>query len=223
MARPMHYSEDKVRRLSDVSSIRLPRSMSAQRADDHSARNFVDRLLHTLAQSANVAGSGTMMTDNDPGGAWQRNVKQRVLDLQANHPSMQVANARFALGAARRAALPGGAPPLCRASRGHAKLLECEDSVCDVSFGVTPQKPCKSAAKSPNFSGLVLFCIEADFCIQIRIFQHFSRTTRFAILCTAAISKIEENFRKLFRIFAKNSTKNRYFSTFFIEFCTDFD
>ena len=43
------------------------------------------------------------------------------------------------------------------------------------------------SAKSPNFRGLVLFCIEADLCIQIRIFQHFSRTTRFAILCTAPI------------------------------------
>ena len=58
------------------------------------------------------------------------------------------------------------------------------------------------SAKSPNFRGLVLFCIEADFCTQIRIFQHFSRTTRFAILCTAPISKFERNFVKLFRIFA---------------------
>ena len=33
---------------------------------------------------------------------------------------------------------------------------------------------------------LVLLCIEADFCIQIRILQHFSRSTRFAILRTAA-------------------------------------
>ena len=47
------------------------------------------------------------------------------------------------------------------------------------------------SGKSPNFRGLVLFCIEADFCTQIRIFQHFSRTTRFAILCTAPISKFE--------------------------------
>ena len=79
------------------------------------------------------------------------------------------------------------------------------------------------SAKSRNFRGLVLFCIEADFCTQIRILQHFSRTTRFAILCTAPISKFEQNFVKLFRIFAQNSAKNRYFSTFFIEFCTDFD
>ena len=51
----------------------------------------------------------------------------------------------------------------------------------------------------------------------------FSRATRFAILCTAPISKFEQMFVKLFRIFAQNSAKVRYFSTFFIEFCTDFD
>ena len=38
--------------------------------------------------------------------------------------------------------------------------------------------------KLKNFGGLVLFCIDADFCVQILILQHFSRTTRFAILCT---------------------------------------
>ena len=27
------------------------------------------------------------------------------------------------------------------------------------------------SAKSPNFKGLVLFCIEADFCTEIRILQ----------------------------------------------------
>ena len=74
------------------------------------------------------------------------------------------------------------------------------------------------SAKSPNFRGLVLFCIEADFCTQIRILQHFSRTTRFAILCTASISKFERSIVKLFRIFAPNSAKNRYCSTFFIFF-----
>ena len=54
------------------------------------------------------------------------------------------------------------------------------------------------SAISPNFTGLVLFCIEADFCTQIRILQHFSRTTRFAILCTAPISKFAKNFVKPF-------------------------
>ena len=71
------------------------------------------------------------------------------------------------------------------------------------------------SAKSPNFRGLVLFCIEADFCTQIRIFQHFSRTTRIAILCTAPISKFEQNFVKLLSDFCRKFCKNRDFSKFF--------
>ena len=52
----------------------------------------------------------------------------------------------------------------------------------------------------PNFERLVLFCIEAKFCNQILIGKHFSRSTRFAILCTAQISK----FRlKIVKFFAK--------------------
>ena len=76
------------------------------------------------------------------------------------------------------------------------------------------------SAKSPNFRGLVLFCIEADFCAQIRIFQHFltrrlkvsqqfSRTIRFAILCTAPISKFEQIVVKCFRNFVQISAKTR--------------
>ena len=38
----------------------------------------------------------------------------------------------------------------------------------------------------------------------------FSRTTRFAILCTDSISKFQENFVELFRIFAQNFGKNRF-------------
>ena len=34
---------------------------------------------------------------------------------------------------------------------------------------------------SRNFGGLVLLCIEADFCDQILILQHLSRTTKFYI------------------------------------------
>ena len=42
---------------------------------------------------------------------------------------------------------------------------------------------------SANFGGLVLGCIEADFCNQIFILQHFSRSTRLSFLCTAPNSK----------------------------------
>ena len=48
------------------------------------------------------------------------------------------------------------------------------------------------SAKSSNLIRLFLFCIEADFCDQILILQHFSRSTRFAILCTAQIPKIQQ-------------------------------
>ena len=50
----------------------------------------------------------------------------------------------------------------------------------------------------PNFGMLVLFCIEAEFCIQIRILQHFSRSTRFANLCTAPDSKFQSKIVQLF-------------------------
>ena len=60
-----------------------------------------------------------------------------------------------------------------------ADLVESFDTEFNTDF----------SAKSPNFRGLVLFCIEADFCIQIRILQHFSRSTRFKNLCTAPNSK----------------------------------
>ena len=42
---------------------------------------------------------------------------------------------------------------------------------------------------SANFGGLVLGCIEADFCVQILILQYFSRSTRFTLLRTAPYSK----------------------------------
>ena len=49
-----------------------------------------------------------------------------------------------------------------------------------------------------SFGGLVLGCINADFCVQILIFQHFSRSTGFAYLRTARNSnfflKICEDF-----------------------------
>ena len=53
----------------------------------------------------------------------------------------------------------------------------------------------------PNLERLVLCCIDADFCNQILILQHFSRSTGYAYLRTAAISKIQpkivNNFAKL--------------------------
>jgi len=52
-----------------------------------------------------------------------------------------------------------------------------------------------------------------------RIFQHFSRSTRFAFFCTAPISKFQLNFIKLLQ----NFCKNLQFHVNFIVFRADFD
>ena len=64
------------------------------------------------------------------------------------------------------------------------------------SFGLDVGKPMKRgentigklngwvACKLNKLKRPVLFCIEADFCVQIRILQHFSRSTRLTFLCT---------------------------------------
>ena len=60
------------------------------------------------------------------------------------------------------------------------------------------------AAKSSNFRGLVLRCINADFCDQILILQHFSRSARcahFAPLEAQKIAKFQQTFAKLCRFF----------------------
>ena len=58
-----------------------------------------------------------------------------------------------------------------------------------------------------NIERLVLFCIEANFRNQILIGKHFSRSTRFAILCTAQISKFQQKsikFPRILRILHEN-------------------
>ena len=74
-----------------------------------------------------------------------------------------------------------------------------------------------------NFGGLVLGCIDSYDSESRRIFQHFSRSTRLAYLCTAQTSKflkkISYNFAKLkieiqskFQIFfMKNAISHRNF------------
>ena len=89
-----------------------------------------------------------------------------------------------------------------------------------VKFGIFQRK-------SSNFRELVLGCINADFCNQIIILQHFSRSKRFTDFWTARNSKNWEtlptfcwNFRwkienlKIFwnfKIFSKFSAKLRNF------------
>ena len=62
----------------------------------------------------------------------------------------------------------------------------------------------------PDFGRLVLFCIEADFCVQIRILQHFARSTHSAFFSRAKFlkfSKIFENFPNFFPNFWANFDK----------------
>ena len=77
--------------------------------------------------------------------------------------------------------------------------------------------------KWSNFRGLVLGCMDSYDSNQILILQGFSRSTRFAILCTAQISKFQQKFVKLFSKFCLNFCKIASFQHFFIEFCTDSD
>ena len=57
----------------------------------------------------------------------------------------------------------------------------------------------KNEMKLPsNFERLVLGCIDSYDSDQRLILQHFSRSTRFAFLCTAQISKFQEKFVKNF-------------------------
>ena len=77
--------------------------------------------------------------------------------------------------------------------------------------------------KLSNFRGLVLGCIDSYDSNQIVILQGFSRSTRFAILCTAQISKFQQKFVKRFFKFCLNFGQFASFQHFFIEFCTDSD
>ena len=88
-------------------------------------------------------------------------------------------------------------------------------SCCDLSCKIRAlESPTPIlSAKSSNFRRLVLCCIKADFCDQIFILQHFARSRRYAILCTAQISKFQQKVGKKFRgflTFFQISAKNHY-------------
>ena len=77
---------------------------------------------------------------------------------------------------------------------------------------------------------LVLGCIEAEFYVQIFIFQHFSRSTRSTYLCTAPYSKFADFFEIfvkkwwIFEIFAKflwNLLKSAFFRRNFNGFLSE--
>ena len=67
----------------------------------------------------------------------------------------------------------------------------------------------KDEMKSPsNFERLVLGCIDSSDSDQRLILLNFSRSTRFAFLCTAQISKFQE---KTVQIFAGVKMKFHFF------------
>ena len=72
---------------------------------------------------------------------------------------------------------------------------------------------------SSNFRRLVLCCIDSYDSEQRRIFLHFSRSTRFASFCTAAIS----NFADLLQFFSRKCSGFSGFLQFFAKFLRDFN
>ena len=72
---------------------------------------------------------------------------------------------------------------------------------------MTPGTPILDPLFSRNFGGLVLLCIEADFCDQGVILQHFSRSTRSTFLRTGRNSKLLQKFAWKFADFSKKSKK----------------
>ena len=76
-----------------------------------------------------------------------------------------------------------------------------------LGLGVRVSKIGKISKILQIFGGLVLGCIKTNFCKKICVWQHFSRSTRFASFCTAAISKFSQ----------KIGLKNQQFSWKFSE------
>ena len=81
--------------------------------------------------------------------------------------------------------------------------------------------------KSPqNFERLVLICMDSYDSEKGRILQHFSRSTRFAFLCTAQISNFQQKtswfFFHFFEKFRENFQNFVIFQQNFDEFCPEF-
>ena len=75
----------------------------------------------------------------------------------------------------------------------------------------------KNEMKSPsNFERLVLGCIDSSYSDQKLILLDFSRSTRFAFLCTAQISKFQQ---KTVQVFAGMKMKFHFSFSFFDEIC----
>ena len=93
--------------------------------------------------------------------------------------------------------------------------------------GGIPKDRIELMNKSPQyFERLVLVCIDSYDSEKRRILQHFSRSTRFAFLCTAQISNFQQKLREIFlHFFRKFSRKFQNFVIFqqnFDKFCPEF-
>ena len=73
---------------------------------------------------------------------------------------------------------------------------------------MTPGTPILNPLFSRNFGGLVLVCIEADFCDQGIILQHFSRSTKCTFLRTGRNSILIAKFRMKFCWFFRKNQHN---------------
>jgi len=75
--------------------------------------------------------------------------------------------------------------------------------------GVNSKDRIELMNKSPQyFERLVLVCIDSYDSEKRRILQHFSRSTRFAFLCTAQISNFQQKLRETFLHFFENFHEN---------------
>jgi len=73
-----------------------------------------------------------------------------------------------------------------------------------------------------NPEGLVLGCIEADFCNQILVGKLLTRSIRLIFLCTAPFAKVKEICVKLFANFVKISKEIRKILHFLMRFSSRF-
>ena len=93
--------------------------------------------------------------------------------------------------------LPSTEHPRFRTSRSEGSRMEQRSS---TSLFIRPSGRGESGAGRSTFGGLVLGCIDADFCKQILVGKLLTRSTRFTNFATAPHSKIQLTFVKHFRI-----------------------
>ena len=86
-----------------------------------------------------------------------------------------------------------------------------EKRAADVDMAVYSTPGGSEAGWLPIFRGVVLGCMDSYDSEKRRILQRFSRSTRFAFLCTAPKSDILQNFVKIFVQFSLKFRKFRFF------------